>query len=129
MTQNPFDKASRYAVKLDPSAFLAWATGLLSLRAVGREEIWEKALEGWNVIESTVVNKWIAEGSAKGRAEGRTEEAVALVIAVLEAKFGNVPPEVEAAIRGCSDLAQLQTWVTQAAKTAVFDEFRATTGL
>jgi hypothetical protein len=101
--------------------------------AAKRKDIWKKALEGWNVIESEVVNEWIAEGEArgkvKGKAEGRVEEAVALAIAVCEAKFGTLPAEVEAKIRGTSDLTTLHTWVTQAAKAATIDEFRAAAGL
>jgi hypothetical protein len=48
---------------------------------------------------------------------------------VLEAKFANVPPEVERVVRGCSDLAKLQMWVTQAAKATTLDEFRAAAGI
>lgn len=85
--------------------------------AANRKTIWTKALEGWNVIESEVVNEWKAEQSAT------------ILIAVLESKFGKVPPDVEAAIRNSTDLTKLQTWVTQAAKATTFAEFRTTAGL
>ncbi|MDY3560296.1 hypothetical protein R5W23_001525 [Gemmata sp. JC673] len=106
---------------------------LVFAAAAGRREVWEKALEGWNVIESPVVNEWIALGKAKGvaegRAEGRAEQAVLMLLNVLAAKFGSTPAEVEAAVRSCADLVKLQVWTTQAATAATLAEFRTTTGL
>ncbi len=89
--------------------------------AADRRLIWDKALEGWNVKESSVVNEWIAEG--------RVAATVASVVAVLEARFGQLPPELEAAIRGCADLVKLQSWITHAAKATTLDEFRAAAGI
>lgn len=51
------------------------------------------------------------------------------LIAVLEAKFGGVHAEVEAAVRGCADLAALRAWTAQAATAATLDDFRAASGL
>lgn len=101
--------------------------------AVKRKDIWEKALEGWNMIESEVANEWMAVGKAKGlaegKAEGRTEQAASAVVAVLEAKYGRVPAEMEAKIRGTADLLALQGWVPLAVTTATLAEFRHTAGL
>ncbi len=77
------------------------------------------------MIESEVANEWIAVGKEKGR----VEEAVTLLIAVLEAKFGQISQEVETKIRATSDLENLHTWVAAAAKAATLDEFRAAVGL
>ena len=93
--------------------------------AAGRKAIWEKALEGWNMIESEVANEWMAVGKAKGVAEGLTTA----LVAVLEAKFGSIPAEVETAVRACADLAKLQTWTTQAATAATLAEFRTAAGV
>ena len=81
------------------------------------------------MIESEVANEWMAMGKAKGLAEGRAEQAVVTLVAVLEARFGSVPAEVETAVRGCADLANLQTWTTQAATAATLADFRTTAGL
>jgi hypothetical protein len=110
---------------------------LVFAEAAERKPIWEKALEGWNVIESEVVKEWqavaraegVAKGRAEGRAEGRVEGAAALVIAVLEGKFGKVPSEVEAAVRGCSDLSKLQAWATHAVNTSTLEAFRTAAGI
>lgn len=89
------------------------------------------------MIESEVANEWmavgkakgLAEGKAEGKAEGRTEQAASAVVAVLEAKYGRVPAEMEAKIRGTADLLALQGWVPLAVTTATLAEFRATAGL
>jgi hypothetical protein len=85
--------------------------------AVDREAVWKKSLEDWNVIESSVVNEW------------KADQAAIMVIAVLEAKFGTVPPELDARIRAPRHLSILQTWVTQAATAATLDDFRKAAGL
>lgn len=97
--------------------------------AAKRKEAWNNALEGWNVIESDVVNEWIAKGKVAGKAEGKAEQAVVSLVAVLEAKFGSLPAEVETAVRGCTDLDKLQAWTIQAATAATLDDFRAAAGL
>jgi hypothetical protein len=79
--------------------------------------IWDLALERWNVKESSLANELIAEG--------RIEQAVTSLIAVLEAKYGRVQPELEATLRACRDLGKLQTWLTQATKSTTLEEFKA----
>ncbi|MBY0461320.1 MAG: hypothetical protein K2V38_28720 [Gemmataceae bacterium] len=98
--------------------------------------VWKKALEGWNVLESKVLNRLTAEmqayakaqGLTEGRAEGRAEQAATLV-AVLEAKFGSIPSELEAGIRAVTDLATLRQWNIEAAKAATLADFRTAAGL
>ena len=101
--------------------------------AAGREAVWDAALEGWNVIESKVVNEWIAmgraEGEARGEAKGRIAQAVALLISILEAKYGRIASDLESQIRGTSDLSKLETWVSLAAITATLDEFHRAAGV
>ena len=97
---------------------------LLALTFAGaskRKAIWARALEGWNMIESEVANEWMAVG--------RVAEAAAAVIAVLEAKYGSIPAEVDVKIRDVADLTTLKNWVPLAVTTATLDEFRHTAGL
>jgi hypothetical protein len=42
---------------------------------------------------------------------------------------GKIPPEVESAVRGCSEFDQLKTWGIQAATTSTLDEFRKAAGI
>ncbi len=99
----------------------------------GRKAIWAKALEGWNVTESSVVNEWIAQGEAKGeakgRAEGRAEGRVTALLEILADKFGAVPSDLEAAIRGTTAEDRLRAWAAAAAKAPTLDEFRKLAGL
>lgn len=98
-----------------------------------RKAVWTKALEGWNVTESSVVNEWIKQGLVKGRAEGRAEgerrAAAAALLTVLRARFKPVPAALTAAIRAAADLDQLQEWMTAAATAPTLADFRKTAGV
>ncbi len=61
----------------------------------------------------------------KGRAEGRVEGAAATLIHILERRFpGQVPADLNTAIQGTSDLAQLERWVDLALEVASVADFR-----
>lgn len=94
---------------------------LVFAEAAGRLDLWTKALEGWNVQQSVVVERWRAEGEARGRAE--------MVIAMLEDRFGTVPAELVAAIRGTTDADRLRQFGRAAALAGSMDEFRPLAGL
>ncbi|WP_439620820.1 hypothetical protein [Gemmata sp.] len=102
---------------------------LIFAEAADRDAVWTKGLEGWNMKVSRIAEGLVAEGEAKGKAEGALKQAAVSVVAVLEARFGSVPPEVEAAVRERPDLPTLQSWLTLAAKAATLDEFRTTAGV
>jgi hypothetical protein len=144
VSQNVFDKASRFAAKLDPPGFLSWLLGLppdgfafrgwrseyagLALvfaEKAGRMEFWGNELKEWNMTESIVVNRWIAEGEAKGRVEGR----VTALLEILGDKFQTVPSDLETAIRAVIAEDRLKAWISAAVKAASLDQFRQQTGL
>jgi hypothetical protein len=52
-----------------------------------------------------------AEGIAEGRAEGKAEGWVRSVLKVLAVRGVDVPDDVRARIRACSDLRQLEVWL------------------
>ena len=95
----------------------------------GLDIVWAKALEGWNVTESKVVNGWIAKGEAKGEIKGRAEGLASAVVAVLESRFQSVPADLNAGIRGTTDLATLQAWVPVAATAPTLADFRRDAGV
>lgn len=110
--------------------------------AAGRKAFWHDQLKEWNVTESTIVNEWIAQGEAKGlaagrvqgraegKAEGQREARVATLLEILATRFGPVPPDLEAAIRGTTaGEDRLQAWTVAVVKAATLDEFRRQTGL
>ncbi|WP_162795622.1 hypothetical protein [Nonomuraea lactucae] len=57
----------------------------------------------------------LVEGEPKGRAEGKAEEAARSVLLVLAARGFDVPDDTRARITTCTDLTQLETWLTRAA--------------
>lgn len=73
------------------------------------------------MIESSVVNEWMAVG--------RVKEAAAAVIAVLEAKYGSIPAEVDVKVRDVADLTTLKNWVPLAVTTSTLADFRQVAGV
>ena len=84
--------------------------------AAGREDRWHPPLKEWNVIKSKVIEEYKDEGRVAGVAE--------TVVAVLEAKFGSLPAELNTAIINTTDLAKLKGWAPLAARAITLDEFR-----
>jgi hypothetical protein len=83
---------------------------------------WEKGLEGWDMTEPQVVNRWIE----KARAEARLEEARAFVLRALQRRFpGDIPPEVVATINAQPSATMLEGWFDQAMSSASMEEFIA----
>jgi hypothetical protein len=65
--------------------------------------VWQEALKGWNMRESTVVQGWIDEGEAKGLAKARR-----LLIGVLKSRFGAISDEILARIDKINDFDTLE---------------------
>jgi len=88
---------------------------------VDRKPIWDKALERWNVRESTLLNELFAERDLA--------VTLANVIAVLEVRLGKVPADLEAEVRAATNLADAKGWFTLALKATDFATFRNSAGL
>jgi hypothetical protein len=94
-----------------------------------RREIWQQALEGWNVYESTIVNEWREEGRQEGREEGRQEGLHALqqsLLGELRTRFPEetLPPEVQTTLEQQTSFEELARWMVFAATTPSLEEFR-----
>jgi hypothetical protein len=87
----------------------------------GLTGVWEKALEGFNVIESPTVNKWMAQAAVKAQIEA--------VLGFLDARFGSVPAEIKAKIESATSPDLLRRWVTLAGTAQSLDDFRQSAGL
>jgi hypothetical protein len=91
---------------------------------------WKKALEGWNVKESTVVNEWKAEWKAEGKAEGAIEARRDDILRLLKLKFpGQVPAEWVAAVEAQADLKILSRWLEAVAIATSPAKFQARSGI
>lgn len=106
---------------------------LVFAEAAGLATVWATALEGWNVIESQVVNGWIALGEERGRtqgkAEGKAEGQADALVALLEEQFGAVPDDLAAAVRACTDLVRLRQWLGAAVRAESVAAFRVAAGV
>jgi hypothetical protein len=83
------------------------------------------ALEGWNVVQSKVVQGWIDMGEVMGELKGRVEA----VLEVLEGRFGTLPADLAAAVRQIDDLPRLRRLATLAGQAPSLDRFRQDGGV
>ena len=84
---------------------------------VGRKDLWNHKLEGWNVEESDVVKEWITEGRMES------------LLDILTAKFATVPADVAAGIRRTTAPDRLRDWLRLAATAPDLPTFRQQAGL
>lgn len=95
-----------------------------------RAAAWKKALEGWNMIRSAVVDEWREQGRKQGLEEGSLHKARSSLIRVLKNRFGKqIPAEIIAAIESCSNLELLDSWLDAASTAPSLDLFRSGTQL
>ena len=94
------------------------ALALVFADLVGRKDVWEKELEGWNVQESYFVNKWQAEATRK--------TLRGAVRSVLTSRgIDPIPPEINAALDGQSNPDVLDAWIKGAVTATTASDFLA----
>ena len=87
---------------------------------------WKQALEGWNVDVSLQVLEWQAEAAKRATRETKTED----LLRVLRKRFPPaIPGDMERAIRGASDIEQLDRWLDEAACASSLAAFKRSAGL
>ena len=91
------------------------------------------ALEGFDVMESTIVNEWKAEarreGFEKGEIKGKRLAKVEMLLRVIQKRYGGVPEDLGRAIRATEDTAKLDAWIDATVTPSSLDEFRRLAGL
>ena len=85
------------------------------------EDAWRKALEGFDVMESTIVNEWKAEAERKATA--------AAVLRCLRVRFTSVPEDLARSVSACSDMERMNALLEASAKESSLDDFRRVTGV
>jgi hypothetical protein len=83
-------------------------------------DLWNEALKGWNVVQSTHVLEW----QAQARAETRVQERKEMLLEFLVAKFTEVPQDLIDQINAETDPATLKNWVRQVVQAPSIDELR-----
>ncbi len=76
----------------------------------GRLDVWKKALEGWQMWKSKVIQEWRDEGWKLGRDEGRVQGQRDLLVKMVKLKYPNLPGELLARIEKSDDPAALEAW-------------------
>jgi hypothetical protein len=93
---------------------------LVFAELAGRYAAWEKGLEGFDMTESKVVNRWIEQALEKDR----LENARRLMIRILNHKFpGQVAPDVVQTINSQPSLSLLEDWFEQASQVTSIEDF------
>lgn len=78
---------------------------------------WEKAMEGFDVMRSAVVDAWKAEGRIEALRE------------VLEGRHGPLPADLLAALAAATDLDRLRQWAVLAGSADTLEKFRQAAGI
>ena len=71
---------------------------------------------------SLAAKEWMKQGRAEGWQEGQADHAARSILAVLKARFGQVPPDVEPWVRQLTT-EQLNSLLQKAATTPSLDAF------
>jgi hypothetical protein len=83
---------------------------------------WQRALEGWNMRESQLVNSVRREARQEGVVEGRRSA----LLEVVQARLADpVPEAIRLAVEGTNDLETLARWLLVASRAQTLAEFRA----
>jgi hypothetical protein len=92
----------------DPHKRVAYRDMALVFAELSKELVnWQQALEGWQMLESQVVNNWLNQGEMRGLVKkGRAD-----LLKVLSARLpGPVPEAIRLAIEGTNDPDTLDRW-------------------
>jgi hypothetical protein len=88
---------------------------LTVLPAAAREHLEELMTTTGHRYQSDFARRYFSQGEAQGELIGKARGEARAVLAILEARGVEVPDDVRATITGCTDPAQLETWIRRAA--------------
>jgi hypothetical protein len=95
---------------------------LVFAELVGCLPAWQKGLEGWDMTESMLVNRWTEEARREARLLTRRED----VLEVVQTRFpGAIPAEIVDLIRRQESEELLKEWFQAALKAPSAEEFLA----
>lgn len=98
-----------------------YALVLVFAERVDRRPVWQKALEGFTMIESPLIAELLANAQLKIRVEK--------LLRVIQKRLGEPSEEMTASIRACADSDQLDRWFDAALEAEALPQFRQQTGL
>ena len=92
-------------------------------------DAWRKALEGFDVMESAIVNEWKAAARLEGAQMAEKKTMSVAVLRYLRARFGLVPEDLAQRIDACADVERLNAFLDASAAASSLDDFRRVTGV
>jgi hypothetical protein len=98
-----------------------YGLALVFAERVGLRDAWRNALKGFSMIESPLIAGLLAEAEAKAKAES--------LLRVIQKRYREVPEELTAAIRACTESNQLNRWLDLAGEAETLGQFRQQAGL
>jgi hypothetical protein len=96
---------------------------------VNAQGVWSKALEGWNMKESTIIKQLEDAAEAKGVLKGEAKGTAKSLLKILQKRFKAVPEDLRAAILAVQDDARLSTWLDIALESRSLRRFRQETNV
>jgi hypothetical protein len=96
---------------------------------VDRQDVWMKALEGWEMIESPTIKALLTEAEAKAEAKGKTEGKAEMLVQVLQKRFKKVPDDLRTRILAEQQSDRLSAWGDAALDVRSLRKFREQTSL
>jgi hypothetical protein len=92
------------------------------------QDVWRKALEGWDMKESQIVKEWEDKARREGEAKGKTEGKAEALLQFLQKRFKTVPDDLRTAILAAQE-DRLTGWLDVAFTARSLRRFRAQAGL
>src|SRR5262249_54228337 len=95
-----------------------------------RKALWQKALEGWNVIESPYLNELTRQVEKNAEDRARKETTRSILLETLEIRFKTkLSPGVAAAVTANASLDDLHQWQRYALTCDSLEDFLHKIGL
>ncbi|WP_410873683.1 hypothetical protein [Nocardia sp. A7] len=82
----------------------------------------EELMKSTPEYRGRIATKYVAKGREEGREEGRAEQAARAVLTVLTARGLELSAAQRTQLAACTDLGQLDAWLTQAVTATRTDE-------
>lgn len=95
---------------------------LAALPQAARRHLEDLMAIGTYEYQSDFARRYYGQGRAEGEASGRAEGEATALLAFLAAREIEVPGDAHDRIIGCTDLAQLETWIRRAATASSIED-------
>jgi hypothetical protein len=96
---------------------------------VGRRDAWQDVLKGFAMIESPLIAELLADTATKAKAEAELQTAARSLLRVLQKRYRELPEELVAAVRACTDGNLLDNWLDVVGEAETLEQFRQRTKL